>query len=90
MEFITHPAVTRIFAKEIEQYGIISLRLSDDEENVWHSSMDGKGIPLRQHEEFIKDVRYAMIMAKHEDEAAIDPHEDSDTIQAALLERLKK
>jgi len=85
MEFITHPAVTRIFAKEIEQYGIKSLIISDTDRC---QIKQHDGYPYI-HSELFLDIRHAAITAKHEDEAAIDPHEDSDTIKAAIINRQK-
>jgi len=87
-EFITHPAVTRIFKTDIDVYNIKSIAV--DENDICTVTIDTHGTDLVPPMELVADIKYAAITAKYEDEAAIDPHEDSDTIQAALLDRSKK
>jgi len=86
MEFITHPQITRIFKPEIDAYGIKSIKVSElDDFIIDYENAQKQDLPV----ELYKDIRYAAITAKYEDEAAIDPHEDSDTIQAAIINRQK-
>jgi len=86
MEFIKHPAVTRIFKPEIDAYQIKSIQIEEDGSFLVIQYDKAPKLSF----ELWKEIKQAAITAKYEDEAAIDPHEDSDTIQAALLERSKK
>jgi hypothetical protein len=88
MEFITHPAVTRIFKTDIDVYSIKSITV--DENDICTITIDTHGTDLVPPMELVADIKHAAITAKYEDEAHQDRYEDSDTIQAALSERSKK
>lgn len=83
-EFINHPAVTRIFKPEIEKYGIFSIKISEDDNfTISQSISNGLKVPIG----LTNDIRYAAITAAYEDENAIDVHEETDTINAAIESR---
>jgi len=86
-EFITHPQITRIFKTDIDVYGIKSIAVDENDTCLVTVANSGN---LEPSQELLADIKHAAITAKYEDEAAINPHEDSDTIKAALLERSKK
>jgi len=84
-EFITHPQITRIFKPEIDAYQIKSIELDENDTFLLVQYMNAPQIPF----ELYKDIKHAAITAKYKDEAAIDPHEENDTIKAAIINRQK-
>jgi hypothetical protein len=84
MEFINHPQITRIFKVDIEVYGITSITV--DENDAYLVSVVNAN-NLEPSSELLADIKYAAITAKYEDESAIDVHEETDTINAAIESR---
>lgn len=85
-EFITHPQITRIFKVDIDVYGIKSIKVNElDDFKIDYENAQKLDLPV----ELYKDIRFAAITAKYEDENAIDVHELSDTIKAAIESRNK-